>query len=143
MSALDQLTFDDLVANFDWLDSWEDRYRYLLDLGKKLRPYPEELRDEKHKISGCQSQVWMEITWEGDPPVLSFLADSDAHLVRGILAVLTVLLSGRTAAEVAGLDIRRDLDRLDLTDHLSPTRNNGLHSMIATIQASARRLTAS
>ncbi|MFQ6614138.1 MAG: SufE family protein [Fidelibacterota bacterium] len=141
MAELKEISYETLTSHFRLLGNWEDRYRYILDLGKKLPPFPPRYRTEEYRIHGCQSQVWMRLEWTGAPPTLDFLADSDAHLVRGIIAILYILFRGRSAEEVLDLDVEAAVQKLDLKQHLSPTRNNGLTAMIRRIQRSARALT--
>ena len=124
-----------LVDEFDLLGDWEQRYRYLIDMGKALPPFPEDARDDTHRVKGCVSQVWLVTRREGDR--LVFEADSDAHIVRGLAALLIRLYSGRTAEEIRSVDARDVLARIGLAEHLSPQRSNGLNSMIALIQGEA------
>ena len=124
-----------LVDEFDLLGDWEQRYRYLIDMGKALPPFPEDARDDAHRVKGCVSQVWLVTRRDGDR--LVFEADSDAHIVRGLAALLIRLYSGRTAEEIRSVDARDVLARIGLAEHLSPQRSNGLNSMIAWIQGEA------
>ncbi|MEN0652599.1 MULTISPECIES: SufE family protein [Hyphobacterium] len=124
-----------LVDEFDLLGDWEQRYRYLIDMGKALPPFPDTARDEAHRVKGCVSQVWLVTRRDGDR--LVFEADSDAHIVRGLAALLIRLYSGRTAEEIRSVDAREVLARIGLAEHLSPQRSNGLNSMIARIQGEA------
>ncbi|MCF8879241.1 SufE family protein [Hyphobacterium sp. SN044] len=124
-----------LVDEFDLLGDWEQRYRYLIDMGKALPPFPEDARDDAHRVKGCVSQVWLVTRRDGDR--LVFEADSDAHIVRGLAALLIRLYSGRTAEEIRSVDARDVLARIGLAEHLSPQRSNGLNSMIARIQGEA------
>ena len=123
------MTPDDFAERFNRLLSWEDRYRYLIQLGRKLEPYPEEFRDEGHLVSGCMSQVWL-VTVEGpEPSEVVFRADSDAHIVKGLIAVLLMMYSGKTGEEILATDIDGLFERLDLGQHLSVNRRNGFYSM--------------
>lgn len=133
MSVQDDIEI--LVDEFDLLGDWEQRYRYLIDMGKALPPFPEEARDDAHRVKGCVSQVWLVTHRDGDR--LVFEADSDAHIVRGLAALLIRLYSGRTAEEIRSVDARDVLARIGLAEHLSPQRSNGLNSMIARIQSEA------
>lgn len=133
MSVQDDIEI--LVDEFDLLGDWEQRYRYLIDMGKALPPFPEDARDDTHRVKGCVSQVWLIARREGDR--LVFEADSDAHIVRGLAALLIRLYSGRTAEEIRSVDARDVLARIGLAEHLSPQRSNGLNSMIARIQGEA------
>lgn len=130
MSVQDDIEI--LVDEFDLLGDWEQRYRYLIDMGKALPPFPEDARDDAHRVKGCVSQVWLVTRRDGDR--LVFEADSDAHIVRGLAALLVRLYSGRTAEEIRSVDARDVLARIGLAEHLSPQRSNGLNSMIARIQ---------
>lgn len=133
MSVQDDIEI--LVDEFDLLGDWEQRYRYLIDMGKALPPFPEAARDDAHRVKGCVSQVWLFTRRDGDR--LVFEADSDAHIVRGLAALLIRLYSGRTAEEIRSVDARDVLARIGLAEHLSPQRSNGLNSMIARIQGEA------
>ena len=133
MSVQDDIEI--LVEEFDLLGDWEQRYRYLIDMGKALPPFPEDARDDAHRVKGCVSQVWLVTRRDGDR--LVFEADSDAHIVRGLAALLIRLYSGRTAEEIRSVDARDVLARIGLAEHLSPQRSNGLNSMIARIQGEA------
>lgn len=128
-------TFDDIVADFAFLDDWDDRYKYLIDLGRTLPPYPEEKRDEAHKVRGCASQVWLD-PCERDGR-LSFAGDSDASIVKGLVALMLALYSEKTPQDILALDAEASLAPLDLAAHLTPQRSNGLASMVARIRAMA------
>jgi len=127
--------FADIVADFAFLDEWDDRYKYLIDLGRSLPPYPEVKRDEAHKVRGCASQVWFDprIEARGDRRVLALSGDSDAHIVKGLVALLFALYADKTPAEILAVDARGALEPLDLSAHLTPQRSNGLFSMIKRI----------
>ncbi len=131
-------TIDSIVSDFEFLDDWEDRYRYVIDLGKELPPYPDDARDAAHKVQGCVSQVWLKtLRGEGDDPKIEFLGDSDAHIVRGLVAIVLALYSGRRASEIAGIDAEATLKKLGLDEHLTPQRSNGLRAMVARIRREA------
>jgi cysteine desulfuration protein SufE len=133
-------TIDDIIDNFALLEEWDDRYRYLIELGRTLEPLPDALRDEAHKVQGCASQVWLGTTVHRDSdrsPVLTFKGDSDAHIVRGLVAVLLALYSGKPAREILDIDAIALFDRLALREHLTPQRSNGLRSMVERIRAEA------
>ncbi len=121
---------DDFVDRFNRLLSWEDRYRYLIQLGRKLEPYPEQFRDEDHLVPGCMSQVWLvsELD-ESDRDTLEFRADSDALIVKGLTALLLMFYSNKNPEEILSTDIEGLFERLDLTQHLSVNRRNGFYSM--------------
>lgn len=124
--------FDDIRSDFEFLDEWDERYKYLIDLGRNLEPYPEEHRDEAHKVRGCASQVWLHADRNGDAIILK--GDSDAHIVRGLVALLLALFSGKSAQAMLAIDPEAELEPFDLTGHLTPQRSNGLHSMIKRIR---------
>lgn len=125
--------------DFALLEDWEDRYRYLVDLGDALPGYPDEARDDAHKVRGCVSQVWLETRrGEGADPVLDFRGDSDAHIVRGLVAIVLALFSGKHASEIGRTEAEPVLRSLGLDEHLTPQRANGLRSMIARIKQEAR-----
>jgi cysteine desulfuration protein SufE len=132
-------SFDDILADFELLDDWEDRYRYVIELGRSLEPLSEAEHNAKNKVQGCVSQVWLATTVEPDSgsPRLAFRGDSDAHIVRGLIAILFALYSGKRADAILDLDANRMLDRLHLTEHLTPQRSNGLMAMVKRIRAEA------
>ncbi len=123
--------FDDIRADFEFLEDWDDRYKYLIDLGRGLTPYPEEHRDEAHKVKGCASQVWLHA--DIDDAAITLRGDSDAHIVKGLVALLIALYSGKTASEIVATDPVAALRPFDLESHLTPQRSNGLHSMVKRI----------
>ena len=125
----------DVIDDFSMYDEWLDKYEYLIDLGRRLEAFPEELKTEDRLIKGCQSRVWLDATVEGDR--LFFRADSDAIITKGIISLLIGVYSGRTAREIADDDFSF-VDQLGLRENLSPTRANGLASMIATIRQMAQ-----
>ena len=129
------------MENFEFLDEWEDRYRYLIELGRTLEPLPPEAHNAANKVQGCASQVWLEtkITGEAEgEPVLHFRGDSDAHIVRGLVALTLALYSDRLANEIVATDAAPIFDRLGFAQHLTPQRSNGLRSMVERIKAEAR-----
>ena len=134
-------TIDDIFESFALLDDWEDRYRYLIELGRDLPPFPESARTSANKVEGCASQVWLDTRIEphGGDPVMSFVGDSDAHLVKGLIAVLLALYSNRRASEINATDALAVLDRLGLREHLTPQRSNGLRAMVGRIKSEAER----
>ena len=127
---------DELVEEFSMFDEWLDKYEYLIDLGKNLEPFPEELKTDDRLIKGCQSRVWLDATDDGG--IINFRADSDAIITKGIISMLVSVYSGRTATEIAGDDFSF-IDRLGLKENLSPTRANGLVSMMDTIRSIAEK----
>ena len=124
----------EIIDDFSMYDEWLDKYEYLIDLGKKLEAYPEESKVDEKLIKGCQSRVWLD--WTLTDGRLFFRADSDAIITKGIISLLIGVYSGRTPAEIAGDDFSF-IDEIGLKDNLSPTRSNGLASMIATIRSVA------
>jgi cysteine desulfuration protein SufE len=134
----------EIIENFSFLDDWEDRYRYLIDLGKTLAPLDDSERTPAVKVRGCASQVWLITSLEGHGPaaVLRFRGDSDAHIVRGLIAILFALYSGKSAADILGTDEKAVFTKLGLNSHLTPQRSNGLASMVARIKADAQAASA-
>jgi cysteine desulfuration protein SufE len=131
-------SFEEILADFELLDEWEDRYRYVIELGRKLKPLPEEERNAENKVQGCVSQVWLSTTVERDGvPRLTFVGDSDAHIVRGLVAILFAIYSGKTADEILSIDANKTLGELHLNEHLTPQRSNGLMAMVKRIKSDA------
>ena len=131
------MTPDEFAERFNRLRSSEDRYRYLIQLGRKLEPYPEEFRDEGHLVPGCMSQVWL-VTVDGpEPSEVAFRADSDAHIVKGLIAVLLMMYGGKSGEEILATDVEGLFERLDLGHHLSVNRRNGFYSMTLKIREHA------
>ncbi|WP_336276335.1 SufE family protein [Bartonella sp. CB178] len=128
-------TIDDIIENFSLLDNWEDRYRYVIELGYELPPFPESARNDAHKVSGCVSQVWLLSSHDhSENPILTFQGDSDAHIVRGLIYILLAFYSGKRASEVCSADAEGLLERLGLSENLTPQRSNGLKSVIRRIR---------
>ena len=127
--------FEDLVDTFEFLDDWEDRYRHVIDLGKALPDMPKALKVSATKVDGCASQVWLHITVEDG--LLTFIGESDAIIVRGLIAVLITLYSGLQISEIGKVDVVSELGRLGLNEHLSSQRSNGLRAMVARIVETA------
>ena len=138
-------TIAEIEDNFALLDQWDDRYRYVIELGKTLTPLPDADHVEANKVQGCASQVWLVThkTPNAGGPVLSFEGDSDAHIVRGLVAILFALYSGKPAKEILDTDASALFERLGLRENLTPQRSNGLRSMIERIRAEARAVLAS
>jgi cysteine desulfuration protein SufE len=132
---------DEITSNFELLDDWDDRYRYLIELGRMLEPLPDEDRTDANKVRGCASQVWVATTIRPGPdgPVVELRGDSDAHIVRGLVALVLSLYSGRTAREVAETDAFELFQHLGLAQHLTPQRSNGVRAMVDRIRTDARR----
>lgn len=132
------MDIEELADTFELLGDWEERYRYLIELGRQLPPMPEAEHDEAHKVRGCMSQVWLAHTRHAGPPVtLEFRGDSDAHIVKGLIALLLGLTSGRTAQEILGLDLASAFARLGLESHISMNRRNGFYAMAERIKQMA------
>lgn len=133
-------TINEIIENFELLDEWDDRYRYLIELGRELTPMPEAAHNEDNKVRGCASQVWLEthVTRDGGEPVLTFLGDSDAHIVRGLVYLMLALYSGRSAREIVDTDPQALFAKLGLDAHLTPQRSNGVRSMVERIKSDAR-----
>ena len=131
---------DEIVANFELLDDWEERYRYLIELGRMLPPLPPEAHSDANKVQGCASQVWLErrVETTRPEPILHWRGDSDAHIVRGLIALLLTLYSGKPASEVLAADALGLFQSLGLSEHLTPQRSNGVRSMVERIRSDAR-----
>ena len=127
-------TLDDVLADFDFLDDWEERYAYIIDLGKQLPAFPDEDRVEENYVHGCQSQVWLIHHYDEASGKLFLLIDSDAMIVRGLAAIILVALNGKTPRELLATDIDELFEQLDLFRHISPTRGNGLRAMVGKIR---------
>ncbi len=124
--------FEDIAETFDFLDDWEDRYRHVIDLGRAMEPLDDAFKVPATKVNGCASQVWL--VPEVADGVFRFRGDSDAMIVRGLVAILGALFNGVPVAEVGKIDARAELGRLGLNDHLSAQRSNGVRAMVARIQ---------
>lgn len=131
--------FEEIVETFEFLDDWEDRYRHVIDLGKSLPNMDDSLKSALTKVDGCVSQVWIAptISGEGADRRLSFIGDSDAMIVKGLIAVLRALLSGETTGAIVAVDVTEELRRLGLDQHLSAQRSNGLKAMVARLKSLA------
>ncbi|MEW9806833.1 SufE family protein [Mesorhizobium marinum] len=131
-------TIETIRDDFSFLDEWEDRYRYVIDLGAALPAFPDAGRIDANKVPGCVSQVWLTTkVGTGVDPVIDFQGDSDAHIVRGLVAIMLALFSGRQASRIVATDAEALLRELGLDEHLSPQRANGLRSMIKRIKRDA------
>lgn len=128
------ITIDRIMQNFEILGDWEERYRYIIELGRTLEPLEEGLKTDENRVQGCVSNVWLVTdVKEGDPPLIEFRADSDAQIVKGLVAILVALYSGKTAKEILTADIRSIFEKIELAKHLSPNRANGFASMVKRI----------
>ncbi|MCD2175557.1 SufE family protein [Rhizobium sp. C4] len=131
-------SIEQIIEDFSFLDEWEDRYRYVIELGKALPDLPESEKTAENKVQGCASQVWLvSHRGEGPDPVMTFEGDSDAHIVRGLVAIVLSIYSGRKASDIAATDAIDTFNTIGLVEHLSSQRANGLRSMIKRIRAEA------
>ncbi|MAZ75994.1 MAG: hypothetical protein CMH31_01680 [Micavibrio sp.] len=131
---MNALELQDLQENFTLFDDWEDRYRYLIDLGKELPPMDEALKTEETLVKGCMSRVWM-IAETSENGSIHFTADSDAHIVRGLIALVLVAYQGKTPEEIGIIDIEETFKKIGLDQHLSPNRRNGFFAMVERVKA--------
>ena len=138
----EDVTAEDIAGDLEFLDDWEERYRYIIDLGKQLPAMPEELRTEERFVRGCQSQVWLLTDYDTDQDRLYLAVESDAVIVRGLAAIILAALNRKTPSEVASYDMGGFFEQLDLLRHLSPTRGNGLLAMVGRIKQEATVLAA-
>ena len=132
---------DELIENFSLIEDWEERYRYVIELGKELEPLPEAAHNESNKVRGCASQVWVETNVQarlGQSPVLAFRGDSDAQIVKGLVLIVLAYYSGRGADEILQRNALDLFEQLGLSAHLTPQRSNGVRAMIERIRADAR-----
>ncbi len=134
------MTINEIRDNFALLDDWDDRYRYVIELGRTLEPMPEAEHSAANKVQGCVSQVWLskQIDRSGGEPSLNYLGDSDAHIVRGLVAILLTLYSGRTPQQILASDALAIFDEFGFREHLTPQRSNGLRAMVERIRSDAR-----
>jgi cysteine desulfuration protein SufE len=133
------MTIDDIRADFALLDDWEDRYRYVIELGRALPPFPEELRTDANKVRGCASQVWL-ATERTDGDRMAMQGTSDAHIVQGLIAVLFAIYDGKRLEEIVKADAEGIFGELGLKEHLTPQRSNGLASMVKRIRSDAEMM---
>ena len=132
---------DEIIDNFSLLDEWDDRYRYLIELGRALPPLAAAAHSDANKVQGCASQVWLDTSVRPNGaggPVLTFVGDSDAHIVRGLIAILFAMYSGRSAKDILASDAVALFEKLGLREHLTPQRSNGFRSMVERIHSDAR-----
>ena len=135
------MTTDEIIADFSLLTDWDDRYRYVIELGRALVPLALDAHNEVNKVQGCASQVWLATSVQPNGaagPVLTFEGDSDAHIVRGLIAILLIVYSGKPAREILDTDAVALFERLGLREHLTPQRSNGFRAMVERIKADAR-----
>ena len=133
----DRITADEILDNMGFLDDWEDRYRYIIDLGKSLPELPDNLKTEENMVRGCQSQVWLVHHHDPDDNQFIMAVDSDALIVRGLAAMVLAALNKHTPEEIVNTDMEAYFGKLDLLKHLSPTRGNGLRAMVQRIRQEA------
>lgn len=139
------MTLHEIVENFELLDEWDDRYRYLIELGRELEPLSDAAHNDVNKVRGCVSQVWVETTVRrdnGSEPRLDLRGDSDAHIVRGLITLVFALYSGKTSSAIVETDAQPVFERLGLSHHLTPQRSNGVRAMVERIKSDARRVAA-
>ena len=132
---------DEIIDNFSLLDDWDDRYRYLIELGRELPPLAAEAHNDANKVRGCASQVWLDTRVRPDGaggPELTFVGDSDAHIVRGLIAILFAMYSGKSAKHILATDAVALFEKMGLREHLTPQRSNGFRSMVERIHSDAR-----
>ena len=135
------MNIDEIIDNFAVLDDWDDRYRYVIELGRELEPMPETARTDANKVPGCASQVWLSTSVKPNGaggPILTFAGDSDAHIVRRLIAILFAFYSGKSAREIVERDAIALFNKLGLREHLTPQRSNGFKSMVERLKADAR-----
>lgn len=133
------LTLDDILENFEFLDDWEDKYRYVIELGRTMPEFPDDKRTADYKVEGCVSQVWLvkSIEENSDDPVLTYYGDSDAHIVKGLVALVLKAFSDRKASEIIAFDTDNMFNQIGLREHLTPQRSNGLSAMVNRIKRDA------
>jgi cysteine desulfuration protein SufE len=133
-------SIEQIEQDFALLDDWEERYKYIIELGRELPPLDEAFRTPANKVQGCASQVWLQsfVSNGAARPILRFVGDSDALIVRGLIAIAFALFSGQTAERILAMDVSKELEKLQLKEHLSPQRSNGFLSLIARIKSDAR-----
>lgn len=135
------MNLEQIISDFEYIEDWEDRYRYVIDLGNQLTPYAEENKTPETKVQGCVSQVWLTSELrkasENDEDKLYFTGDSDAHIVRGLMAIVFAIYSEKTPKEILTTDVQSIFKTLGLNEHISPQRSNGLNAMVKRIQTDA------
>lgn len=132
------ITSEDILEDLEFFDDWEDRYRYIIDLGKKLPAMPDELKTDANFVHGCQSQVWISAHYSAEDNTLNFFVDSDAHIVRGLAAMVMAAFNQRSPQDILDFDVDDYFGKSQLIQHLSPTRGNGLKSMVGKIRTAAQ-----
>ncbi len=127
------MTLEEVKETFEFMEEWEDRYRFIIDLGRKLPDFDPVDQTEENRVQGCTSKVWLVFDKDGDK--INFKGDSDAHIVKGLVAIILMIFSGKTATEIVNIDAKSILTELGLSQHLSPMRTNGLFAMVERIRA--------
>lgn len=134
---------ESIIGDFEFLDDWEDKYRYVIELGRALPEFQESARTPENKVNGCVSQVWLHTTIDkGEQAIITFEGDSDAHIVRGLVAIMIAALSGKPASEIAQFDAEALLSKMGLDEHLTPQRSNGLRAMVDRMKRDANSVEA-
>lgn len=133
------MTLEEILENFEFLDDWEDKYRYVIELGRAMPEFDDKNRSAENKIEGCVSQVWLvkSVDMSGQEPVLHYVGDSDAHIVKGLIALVLTAFSGSPASEIANFDTEALFNTIGLREHLTPQRSNGLNAMVNRIKRDA------
>ena len=133
------MDIDEIIENFQFLDDWDDRYKYLIELGSALPAFPEALQTPETKVQGCVSQVWVvSQKTEGSDPVLTFEGGSDAHIVSGLVAITFAIFSNKKASEIIAIDEMKIFNSIDLSEHITPQRSNGLRALVERIKLHAK-----
>ena len=132
------MTLEKIISDFEFIEEWEDRYRYVIELGDQLKPYPEELKTPETKVQGCVSQVWLTSELKNEENKIILSGDSDAHIVRGLMAIVFAIFSGKSPEEILKIDVQSIFKTLGLNEHISPQRSNGLNAMVKRIQSDAQ-----
>lgn len=133
------MDIDEVIENFEFLDDWDDRYKYLIELGEMLDALPEEDQTRENKVQGCVSQVWVTSTTSSDAdPILHFSGASDAHIVSGLIAITFAIFSGKSASEILKLDEKKIFEQINLSEHITPQRSNGLTALVERIKRDAK-----
>ncbi|MGH1407552.1 MAG: SufE family protein [Rhodomicrobiaceae bacterium] len=132
------MNLEQIISDFEYIEEWEDRYRYVIDLGEQLEPYPDEFKTAETKVQGCVSQVWLTSKIKPEENVIYLTGDSDAHIVRGLMAIVFAIFSNKSPEEILKVDVQSIFKTLGLNEHISPQRSNGLNAMVKRIQSDAQ-----
>ncbi len=134
------MDIEEIIENFQFLDDWDDRYKYLIELGSALPAFPEEKQTAENKVQGCVSQVWVTCVKSNDAdPILKFTGGSDAHIVSGLVAITFAIFSNKPASEILKTNEKEVFDSIDLSEHITPQRSNGLTSLVERIKLHAKQ----